>query len=54
MRNLINVYNFLKGGCKDNGAMLSLVPCDRTRHIGHKQKYRRFLLNIRKHFLYCE
>ncbi|KAK4828793.1 hypothetical protein QYF61_000850 [Mycteria americana] len=31
---LINVYNYLKGGCKDSGAMLSVVPSNRIRCNG--------------------
>lgn len=43
-----------KGGCKEDGAKLLLVlPSDRTRSNGHKWK-RRFWLNIRKCFFYCE
>lgn len=41
----------MKGGCKENRAKLfSEVSSNRTRHNGHKLKYKGFYLNIRKHF----
>lgn len=52
---LINVYKYLKGGTKEEGARLfPVVPTDRTRVSGQKVKHIRFSLNIRKHFFYCE
>ena len=49
---LINVYKYLRGGCKEDGArLLSEVPSDRTRGNGHQLKCRNFPLNIRKHFV---
>ncbi|KAK4811119.1 hypothetical protein QYF61_019750 [Mycteria americana] len=42
---LINVYKYLKGGCKEDGARLFSVVSS-----GHKLKHRSFRLNIRKHF----
>ncbi|KAK4829452.1 LOW QUALITY PROTEIN: hypothetical protein QYF61_004670 [Mycteria americana] len=48
---LINVYKYLKGGCKEDRARLfSVVPSDRTRDNTPQLKHGRFCLNIRKHF----
>lgn len=39
LRYLINIYKYLKGGCKDDGAkLLLLVPTARTRGNGHKME----------------
>jgi len=46
------VYQFLKGGCKGDGARLSsVVSSGRRLGFGYELKHGRFSLNIRKHFL---
>jgi len=48
---LTNVYKYLKGGCKEDRAMLfSVVPRHGIRGSRQKTKHRRFCLNMNKHF----
>jgi len=48
---LLYAHKYLKDGCQEDGAiLLSVVPSDRTRGNRHKQKHRKFRLNMRKNF----
>ena len=48
---LLNAYNYLKGGSQEDGARLfPVVPSDRTRGSGHKLEQRKLQLKMRKNF----
>ncbi|KAJ7397058.1 hypothetical protein BTVI_138953 [Pitangus sulphuratus] len=48
---LFNIYEYLKDGYQEDGAkVFSVVPNNRTRNNGHKVKYKKFHLNMRKNF----
>jgi len=48
------VYKHLMGGSKINRDRLFLVVSSERRGNGHKLKYRKFHIDLRKNFSYCE
>ena len=51
-RDLINVYKYLKGGCRqmDEARLFSALYTNRARRNGLKLEHRKFHTNIRKDF----
>ncbi|KGL76820.1 hypothetical protein N309_03125, partial [Tinamus guttatus] len=51
LRDLINMYKYLRGECREDGAKLfSVVASDRMRDYGYKLKHRKFHLRMRNNF----
>lgn len=50
----INVYRYLIGRSKEDSLKRQVAPSKGTRGNRHKLKYKKFYLNTRKIFLYCE
>lgn len=50
-RDLINVYDYLKAECQEDGTgLFSVVPSDRKRGNEHKLKHWMFWLNMKGNF----
>lgn len=49
-RDPITIYKYVEGRCEEDRGRLSVLSSDRAGGDGYKLKYRRFPLNVRKHF----
>lgn len=48
-------HKYLLEECKEGAARLfAAISSERTLESGHKLKYRKFCLGIRRNFFYCE
>lgn len=54
LRGLQELEREMGEGKEDRGLLFSAMLSERTRGSGHKLKYRKFHMNVRKKILYCE